>query len=356
MNIAEQCRAVYQNLADMQSKMIYINRLNYSLTGDHSFIENIVNQTLRQNPLWKELCGALKRNARRNPSAIFGAGIWGNILYHETKREIPWKVVVDSNPQGKRIGELTTVGFEQFVETYTGETVVLSSYKNGKEMYLQLIKAGISDDRIIDAGSVIYELTEKAIYFDLEPCRTQGEKEIFIDAGGFDGLTTLRFMEWCEGNGYSYIFEPDKKNRVLIDNNLKQNSDYETVPKALWSRTASLAIDAKGNFASTVSELDEGQDQNPKEYIESISLDEFADDRKITYIKMDIEGAENEALKGAERVIRGQRLKLAVSVYHRAEDIWEIPSLILRYCPDYQFYLRHYSFSDYDTVLYAIPS
>lgn len=263
---------------------------------------------------------------------------------------------MDSSPQGKRIGELPTVGFGQFVKSYTGETVVLSSYKNGKEMYRQLIKAGISDDRIIDAGNVIYELTEKAIYFDLEQCRTQGEKEIFIDAGGFDGLTTQRFMEWCKGNGYSYIFEPDKRNRVFIKNNLKQNLDYETVPKALWSRTASLAIDAKGNFASTVSELDRDRDKNPKEYIESISLDEFVHDRKITYIKMDIEGAETEALKGAERVIREQRPKLALSIYHRAEDIWEIPSLILQYCPDYQFYLRHYSFSDYDTVLYAVPS
>lgn len=93
MNIVEQCRAIYRNLADMQSKMIYVNRLNYSLTGDCSFIENIVDQTLRQNPLWKEFCGTLKREAGRNQSVIFGAGIWGNILCHETKKRFPGKLL-----------------------------------------------------------------------------------------------------------------------------------------------------------------------------------------------------------------------------------------------------------------------
>lgn len=60
-------------------------------------------------------------------------------------------------------------------------------------------------------------------------------------------------------------------------------------------------------------------------------------------------------LQEAERVIRECKPKLVVSIYHRKEDIWEIPHLILTYCPDYRFYLRHYSFSEYDTVLYAVP-
>lgn len=359
MCIAECSKKIYQKLADVQSRMIYLNRLNYSLTEDRCFIEDMVNRTLRQNPLWTSFCEAPEREAEKNRMVIFGAGIWGNILYQETEKRIPWKASVDSDPQNKCVGQLEVVSFDRFVEDYAGETVVLSSYKNGREMYRQIRDAGIPDDRIMDAGDVIYELTEKAIYFDLDQCSAQGEQEIFIDAGGFDGLTTAQFMNWCNGKGYSYIFEPDERNRLLIRKNLKHIPNYEIVPKALWSRTARLAMDAKGSFASSVSELGENKEVDPevdsKEAIESVSLDDFVCEGRITYIKMDIEGAEMEALRGAAHIIRTYKPKLAVSIYHKKEDIWEIPHLILTYCPDYRFYLRHYSFSEYDTVLYAVP-
>ena len=75
----------------------------------------------------------------------------------------------------------------------------------------------------------------------------------------------------------------------------------------------------------------------------------------VTFIKMDVEGAELEVIKGAKNIIMRQHPRLAVSIYHKIEDIWEIPTLILEYYSGYQLYLRHYSFSYYDTVLYAIP-
>ena len=68
---------------------------------------------------------------------------------------------------------------------------------------------------------------------------------------------------------------------------------------------------------------------------------------------MDIEGAEKEALLGAEKITREQKPKLAISIYHKNEDIWEIPSLILEMNPEYRFYIRHYSFRFAETVLYA---
>ena len=74
----------------------------------------------------------------------------------------------------------------------------------------------------------------------------------------------------------------------------------------------------------------------------------------MTFIKMDIEGAELEALRGAESIIRKQRPKLAICVYHKPEDIWTIPMYILSLQNDYRLFLRHYSFGDTETVLYAI--
>ncbi len=248
MCIVEYTRYIYRHLADKQSRMVYMDRLNYSLTGDMNFIEDLVDKTIRQSRTWRFFCESLRDKASNNEMIIFGAGIWGNILYQETRELIQWKGVIDRNPQDKCVGQLPVYFFEDFVELYDGEVVVLSSFKNTGGMLRQLKDAGIPNGKIIDAGSIIYELTEKAIYFD---------------------------------------------------------------------------------------------------------IDDFAKGRRIIYIKMDIEGAEAEALRGAARVIKEQKPKLAISVYHKERDIWEIPALILSYCPEYKFYLRHYSFSWYDTVLYA---
>lgn len=74
----------------------------------------------------------------------------------------------------------------------------------------------------------------------------------------------------------------------------------------------------------------------------------------MTFIKMDVKGSEVEALRGAEQIIRRQHPKIAVSIYHKPEDILELPALILSLRSDYHFYLRHCSFYDSETVLYAV--
>ena len=71
---------------------------------------------------------------------------------------------------------------------------------------------------------------------------------------------------------------------------------------------------------------------------------------------MDIEGAEIEALKGAQNIIQKYKPGLAISVYHAPEHVWEIPILIREMLPNtYQYYLRSHAYNDFETVLYAIP-
>ena len=88
--------------------------------------------------------------------------------------------------------------------------------------------------------------------------------------------------------------------------------------------------------------------------INVISIDEKLNGNPVSVIKMDIEGSELEALKGAERTIKKFKHGLAICVYHKPEDIIEIPSKILELNPDYKLYLCHYSYVDTETVLYAI--
>lgn len=345
---------IYSRMGDSASKKIYMDRIHYSITGDSRYIEQMVDRTVRSSALWQAFCETLKKKAEHSEMYIFGAGIWGNILYHETNQFVRWTAVIDSYPEGKTVGDLPVISLEKLKDCEGKDIcVAISSYKNGQEMSALLREAGVLRDRIVDAGNVIYQLTEGAIYFDLEQIKAQSAREFFVDAGCFDGFTTKAFFQWCQNEGYAYCFEPDQENIVTVQRTLSNAAGkYELIEKALWSKTTTLSMDAKGNFATSVA-LPNKNDNLPR--VEAVALDDLLEDQEITFIKMDIEGAEAEALRGARKIITEQKSKLAISIYHKPEDILTIPQLILEYNSNYKFYLRHYSFSDYDTVLYAIP-
>ncbi len=88
--------------------------------------------------------------------------------------------------------------------------------------------------------------------------------------------------------------------------------------------------------------------------IEVTSIDKVLQGKEATFIKMDIEGSELAALQGAKETIQKYRPKLAISLYHKPEDMLEIPNYILNIVPDYKLYLRHYATNLWETVLYAI--
>lgn len=353
MDFDECIQEIYGRIQDEESKFIFASRLDYSLTHDPSFLWRMVDQTVRNRKEWVDLCNYLVKLSSEAELVIFGSGIWGDILCRETEiRGVRWQAVIDSTPKRAMLHDTPVIAFDDFFKDYKGEFIVTSSYKSGHSMKEQLQRQGICKEKIVDAGSVIYALTEKAIYFSLQALLPLREREVFVDAGCFDGQSTKAFFEWCGQEGYSYCFEPDRKNWERIGETLKGYGNYEVIPKALWSKETTLAINAKGNFASTVTEILE--DSNVQR-IDAMALDDFFLNKGATFIKMDIEGAELEALRGARKIIEEYKPRLAVSIYHKPEDIWTLPREILSYCQEYRFYLRHYSFSDYDTVLYAIP-
>lgn len=93
--------------------------------------------------------------------------------------------------------------------------------------------------------------------------------------------------------------------------------------------------------------------ENGDSFMQCVALDNALPNFRLTFISMDIEGAELEALKGAERSIRGNKPDLAISVYHLPNHIWEIPLYIEKLSLGYKFYLRNYSGKPIETVLYA---
>ena len=89
------------------------------------------------------------------------------------------------------------------------------------------------------------------------------------------------------------------------------------------------------------------------EEIETVALDDVLEGKRITFIKMDIEGAEYEALLGARKLIEINRPRMAVSVYHKYEDFVTLADLVLKMHPDYRISCRHYGFDELETVMYV---
>ena len=109
-----------------------------------------------------------------------------------------------------------------------------------------------------------------------------------------------------------------------------------------------LSFDAGNGEAGTIS-------ANGTVHIAAMALDDLLHGQSVDFIKLDVEGAEIAALQGAADVIKRCRPTLAISFYHRAQDLWEIPQALASLCPDYRFYLRQHFFNSFDSVLYAVP-
>lgn len=183
-------------------------------------------------------------------------------------------------------------------------------------------------------------------YFDEKVKLT--DREVFIDCGGFDGDTSLEFIDRCRGKyGRIVIFEPELSKKEAIERNLGKNS-CELHMCGVWSRNTNLQFEAKGTDGSHVAE-GEGNCQVPV-----VALDDVVYDYAPTFIKMDIEGAEQEALKGCQKIIRDYRPKLAICLYHKPDDLFRIPVMVKEMNPEYRIYVRQYSDTKYETVMYAL--
>lgn len=182
------------------------------------------------------------------------------------------------------------------------------------------------------------------------------DNEVFVNVGALLGNCALEFAKSCRARGLQYKeiinFEPDPNNFLQLSTNMNQLPNVKCLQYGLWSHKSLLRFaNPNQSGAGTPGWLD---DEGALE-VEVISLDELLPDAEISLIKMDVEGAEMEALRGAANTIRQNRPKLAISVYHKRDDIFEIPLYIRELHPGYKFYLRHHSTTFSETVLFATP-
>lgn len=338
----ERIRKIYSLFGDKISKDIFGNRVLYSLTEDTKYIRNIVCSIEVGNEIYHKLKESPKKKI------IFGSGSVGKRLVR-TYSDILFECFVDNRYAGQFYREYPIIDIHELKEKYSEELIIIATNRYHREILDQLLKEGFQEKNIINIGKE-YEKLNCLQYFDLPQLdERQKEKEIFIDGGCFDGSTSLGFINWCKkiiGGGYIYAWEPDLANREKCIKVLESGKiPYQMIPKGLWSEYAEMNFKSNGGSSSIIKDGDV--------HIIADSIDRCID-APVTYIKMDIEGAEYQAILGAKKTIEKYKPKLAICVYHKPEDVWELPWLIHEINPEYKFYLRHYSFGDVETVLYAL--
>lgn len=181
-------------------------------------------------------------------------------------------------------------------------------------------------------------------YFD--EMITNQEFEVFVDCGGFDGMTTIDFINYNPNYKTVYYFEPSLSNMSISEENLKYHDKIVYLNKGTYSKNTQLRFD--GNQGSSAAISKQGEN-----IIDVVKIDDIVKGEKI-FIKMDIEGAEYDSLLGAEKLIKEKKPALAICVYHNQTDFWQIPELVRGMRDDYKIYLRHYSEGNLETVMYFI--
>lgn len=176
------------------------------------------------------------------------------------------------------------------------------------------------------------------------------QDEVFVDGGAFIGDTLDAFMKEFTG-GYKkiYSWEPDESNIKFLQRRQEKYKNITVLPYGLWSEETELCFDQQGNSNSAIVE----QNGQTAQYVKVNSIDNLCADEKITFIKMDIEGSELAALHGAENVIKRDKPRMAICIYHKPEDLYAIPFWIKSAVPEYKLYIRQHSRSWTETVVYA---
>lgn len=352
-DLDKEMELIYNSLCDNESRVIFRNMMEYYRTGN---IRHIFNRAYSYEELASDFNEyrintiddyIYNYQSYKKYVIIYGTGLTAKHTYEMLQR-LSIKVKCFCKGESEKNIEVESFGIpiisSRDLVRYSDEVVILiaTDYKAFRDIYY-LVRQGIQYDQM--------RIQHKTLEAYFSPSFIQpSSNEIFIDAGGYDGDSLVKFMEWCGGKYKKiYSFEPDHENFCLLEEKVKnlKLDNTKLVEKGLWSSNTQLSFYSMADMGSMIC-------KTGNSVIPVTTLDECIADDTVTFIKMDVEGAEMEALKGARNSIVSNIPKLAISIYHKPEDIVEIPLYIKQLCPEYKFYIRQHTWELTDTVLYAI--
>lgn len=345
--VCEKIDRIREALQDEQSRDLFDARLYYSINRDKWQLYKAVD--VYEEEWYCPVLEVFMKQTLGKKMIIWGCGYDGR----EAKRTLDvcgyhLDRFCDSDRSlvGTEIDGVQVISVDEMLEKCKDHSIIIGSSRYKEEMQKTLSDHKFPDQNILCPGyGHLQAHTGKKQYFNV----FQPEKnEVFIDAGAYDGGTIRDFLQWTNGNYQQVIaLEPLRDMCKSIRQMCEREGMHDISVReiAAWNREEKLFFTEELTGSRVESE--------GKIVVNGMDIDSIVKADRVTYIKMDIEGSELKALEGAKRTIQRNRPKLAISLYHKPEDIVELPSYILDLVPEYKFYIRHYCSDVCETVLYA---
>lgn len=269
-----------------------------------------------------------------------------NVVGAVAEMYFEWSQCTESeyNKYNKKMLANICANLNSFIEVYN-----MLEDSVSREIYYDICmwRVSLRSNYLVDAYRKSTAATVRQYY---DPIISLSDKETYVDAGGYIGDSIQDFLSQVQSYGKIYCYEPDSNNIAKAKENLKlyENIIYKNL--GLGEKRTTAKFSNMGLSSSSIlHDTDEG------DIVDIVTLDEDIE-QKITFLKMDIEGEELGALRGAKRHIVEDRPILAICLYHNVEDIYAIPQYIGSIVDNYRFCIRHYTPFHGETVLYAIPN
>jgi len=342
------CSRILSRLSDQESRDLFYARLNYTSTRLADAFLSVIRHyaTGRRYQSW-HLSRQMKKSGLSRVVLFSGKDFLKVNLDILSLCKIPVAATCcpDESDDRKDIVFLTSPKFDDCI-------FLIAGYNNWQQQTANLLRArSILEERIL----LLPETPcctgfRSGQYFDVWEPR---EEEVFLDCGAYNGQTTHEFIQWTRGHyGAVIAFEPLPGMEAVFWSRNRAAHNVRYVSAAVWSETTELCFEEAAD--RTASNIRGVIHHHPirEHSVPAVSLDQ-AVSGPVTLIKLDIEGSELAALKGAETILKTQRPRLAVSIYHKDMDVLNIPDYLLSVVPEYHFLIRHYGADLLETVLYA---
>ena len=232
---------------------------------------------------------------------------------------------------------------EDFKNNYNNyeETYNLLADRKSKEIFEKVINFKISFDFDFMQG---FTNNHKEQYFDKELIPSIKDI-VFVDGGAYVGDTVPNIIKNFPDFKKIYCIEPNDLHINIAKRNFEKVKNIEFINCGLGNKKELISLEKQ--------ELQTNCNHNYQ--TQNINTIDNIIEEKVDFIKLDIEGAEQDAIDGAKNTIQKYKPILAICIYHKAEDWYKIPQKVLSFNPSYNIYLRHYMEGVFETVMYFIP-
>ena len=247
----------------------------------------------------------------------------------------------------------------------SGDTLFDTAFASAHREELMRARALFEDEvsrKLFDAivwykitGDIRYlrsQHSETDALYALLPC---DNVECCMDLGAYRGDTLAEMARYFPHMKHAVALEPDRKNHARLLRFAENETRFtvSAVCAAAYGCEGSAVFHTSGNRNAS---LDGASYKHTDEGVPLMPPDKAAEGHRIDYIKYDVEGAEREALLGSSRILAEDRPSVLLSVYHRSEDLYELPLLLHTLCKNYRFYLRRTEcLPAWETALIAVP-